>query len=148
MAGATDPIFTQADVDEMRQLSESSLDCTCDVLRPSEQVVGSGGTIRRNVGNPPPIASGVRCRWANLSGAEKVVADQLAPDAQFVVVLPIGVDVQLGDHLAISGTARSNDAGVFDTPYVQTVRVVGLPRRRSYLTLWRVFVASLSPAEA
>jgi hypothetical protein len=174
MAGKAAPLFTDADVDEMRQLSDATLDCTCDVFRPSEQVVGTGGTIRRNTGNPPPVLTAVPCRWHSITASERVRAQELAPAAEWWVTFPVGTDVRLGDHLAIHGTVRSvvaDGAGLLyapdavgygtpgteygapvtgafvDTPYTQTMRVVGVPRRRSYLTLWRVSAAPLAPSE-
>jgi hypothetical protein len=148
MAGKTEPLITAADVAELRQLSESSMDCTCDIHRPSEATAGAGGTIRRNLPGAL-IASAVPCRFAIISAGERQRAGELAADGQWTVVLPVGTDARLGDHLTVHGTSRALAAGAWvDQPFAQPMRVSGVPSPRSYQALLKVFAAPLAPSES
>lgn len=148
MAGKTEPLITATDVAELRQLSESSMDCLCDIHRPSETVAGAGGTVRRNTA-PTQVALSVPCRFSIVSASERERAGELAADAQWVVVLPVGTNVQLGDHLAVRGTSRAFAAGAFvDAPFAQSMRVSGVPSPRSFQAMLKVFAAPLAPSES
>jgi hypothetical protein len=144
MAGLTEPLFTSADLDEMRQLSESSLPDFALIERPGN-TPGPGGTIRRDAYTQ--VAVDVPCRVSVLAVSEQERVGSMMPNASWTIVFPVGTDVQLGDRVTIAGARRAGVINFDESTTQHALHVVGPLSPHTYETLCRVFASDLPPTE-
>lgn len=144
MAGNAEPLFSTADVDEMRQLSESSLPDFATIERPST-AVGAGGTVRREP--YATVAVDVPCRISSLAVTEQERVGTMAPNASWTIVFPIGTDVRIGDRLRCTVTQRKGTAIMAVAQLGKDLHVVGPLAPVTWGAVCRVFASDLPPTE-
>lgn len=85
-------------IQSLRELAESYMPSTCEVLRKTRTPDGMGDYTETEA-----VVATVKCRLKGVSGYERVAAGQVKAEVSGVVLFPAATDVRASDRLRIEG---------------------------------------------
>lgn len=91
-------MLSQYRIQSLRELAESYMPSTCEILRKTRTSDGMGDYTETEA-----VAATVKCRLKGVSGSEHVIAGQVKAEVSGVVLLPAATDIRATDRLRIEG---------------------------------------------